>query len=133
METLLSFSQYWKTPLFIVETLLGMVMISMFLTAFGLTADQQQFENQMIAFWHYCLKAIEDTAVVLWQFTRGTFQCRKIISSQITAPYSGRCFVLTHYIDWRLKEKLPDTESDKELNGEVVEITPEQLEKLKEE
>lgn len=111
---------------------MGMIIISMFLTAFSLTADQQEFENQMVRFWHYCLKAIEDTAVVLWQFTRGTFQCRKIISQQITAPYSGRCFVLTHYIDWRIANQIPDTPSYKELNQEVVEITEDELNKIKE-
>ena len=113
---------------------MGMVIISMFLTAFGLQADQEQFESQMVKFWHYCMKAIEDTAVVLWQFTRGTFQCRKIISSQLTAPYSGRCQVLTKYIDWRLNNNIPNTKVHEELNKEeeVIEITEEELNKLKE-
>ena len=113
---------------------MGMVIISMFLTAFGLEADKQEFESQMVKFWHYCMKAIEDTAVVLWQFTRGTFQCRKIISSQLTAPYSGRCQVLTKYIDWRLNNNIPNTKVHEELNKEeeVIEITEEELNKLKE-
>ena len=112
---------------------MGMVIISMFLTAFGLEADQQEFESQMVKFWHYCMKAIEDAAVVLWQFTRGGFQCRKIISSQITAPYSGRCFVLEHYLDWRLNNQVPNTKVYEELNKEeeVIEITEEELSKLK--
>ena len=113
---------------------MGMVIVSMFLTAFGLEADKQQFESQMVAFWHYCMKAIEDTAVVLWQFTRGMFQCRKIISQQITAPYSGRCFVLEHYIDWRITNQVPNTKVYEELNKEeeVIEITEEELAKIKE-
>lgn len=113
---------------------LGMVMFSMFITAFGLEADKTQFESQMVAFWHYCMKAVEDVGVVLWQFTRGTFQCRKIISSQLTAAYSGRCQVLSKYIDWRLTNNVPNTKVHEELNKEeeVIELTEEELNKLKE-
>ena len=113
------------------NVILGMVLISMFFTAFGLSADQQQFENQMVAFWHYCLKAIEDIGVVLWQFTRGMFQVRKIISQQLTTPYAGRNRVLEEYINWRLENNVPDSLVHTELNkDEYVELTEEQLQEL---
>lgn len=114
------------------NVILGMVLFSMFVTAFGLQADQQKFVDQMEAFWHYFLKGLEDTAVVLWQATRGMFSVRKIISQQLTEPYSGRVQVLMGYVDWRLKEKREDTLVHKELNKEeYIELTEEELEKLK--
>lgn len=115
------------------NVVLGMVLISMFFTAFGLSADQQQFENQMVAFWHYCLKAAQDVGVVLWQFTRGMFVVRKIISQQLTAPYAGRNQVLQEYINWRLENKIPDTPVYTELHqdDDIIEISEEDYEKLK--
>lgn len=107
---------------------LGMVVFSMFITAFGLTVSKEVFESQMVAFWHYCLKCAEDVGIILWQTARGMLKTRKIISSELTEPYVGRIKVLTSYLEWRLTTNRPDTESYKELNSEVeIEVTEEQL------
>ena len=114
------------------NVILGMIFISAFLSAFGLEADKTQFENQMIAFWHYCLKAVEDIGIVLWQTFRGMLNCRKIISQQLTEPYAGRIKVLKEYVNWRLENNKPDTEVYKELHSEeILELTPQQIEELK--
>ena len=112
-----------------------MILISAFFTAFGLEADKQQFESQMVAFWHYCLKAIQDVGVVLWQFTRGMFESRKIVSQQLTEPYLGRNKVLESYLEWRLATNQPDSLSYKELHKEeeIIEISEEDLNKIKDE
>ena len=121
------------------SVVLGMVVFSMFVTAFALQADKQMFEDQMEAFWHYFLKALEDTFVVLWQFSQGMMKVRKIVSQQLTEPYAGRCAVLTAYLDWRLNEGLADTkiyqemkkEKAEETEEEVIEVTQEEFEKMK--
>ena len=115
--------------------IIGMIFISAFFTAFGLEADKQQFESQMVAFWHYCLKAIQDVGVVLWQFTRGMFESRKIVSQQLTEPYLGRNKVLESYLEWRLTTHQPDSLVYQELHQEeeIIEISEEDLNKIKEE
>ena len=45
----------------------GMVVFSMITTSIILSPDQQQFENQVLAFWHYVLVCCEDVGVVLQQ------------------------------------------------------------------
>ena len=111
--------------------ILSMLGFSMLMTTFGLEADKQEFESQMVKFWHYCLKAVEDVGVVLWQFIQGTLKTRKIISQQVTLPLSGRVQVLEAYLDWRLTNNVPDTAVYKELHEEVVEISQEDFEKIK--
>ena len=118
------------------SVVMGMIVFSMFVTAFALEADKQMFEDQMEAFWHYFLKALEDTFVVLWQFSQGMMKVRKIVSQQITEPYAGRCAVLTAYLDWRLNEGLADTKIYQEMKKnqaeeEVIEVTQEEFEKMK--
>ena len=110
----------------------GMVGFSTFVTAFALKIDETQFVNQMEAFWHYFLKAVEDTFVVLWQMLQGMMKTRKIVTQQMSDPYAGRVKVLMAYLEWRLKNKIPDTESFKELNSEeYLEMTQEEFDKLK--
>lgn len=113
------------------NVVLGMIGFSTFMTAFALRMDQEQFADQMEAFWHYFLKAVEDTFVVLWQMLRGMMNTRNIVTQQMTKPYAGRVKVLTEYLEWRLKNKIPDTESYKDLNSEYVEMTEEEYEKIK--
>jgi len=117
------------------SVIMGMVLITSFFTAFGLEADKQEFANNMVAFWHYCLKAIQDIGVVLWQFTRGMFESRKIVSQQFTEPYLGRNKVLEAYLEWRLTTNQPNSLSYQELHKEeeIIEITQEELDKIKEE
>lgn len=114
------------------NVVLGMIGFSTFMTAFALQMDQEQFADQMEAFWHYFLKAVEDTFVVLWQMLRGMMNTRGIVTQQMTKPYAGRVKVLTEYLEWRLKNEIPDTESYKELNQtDYVEMTEEEYNKMK--
>lgn len=111
--------------------ILSMLALSMLTTSFGLEASKEVFENQMVAFWHYCLKAVEDVGVVLWQFFNGMLRARKIVSTQLTQPYAGRNEVLQEYINWRKKNQIQETPVFKELNKQEeiieVEVTQEQL------
>ena len=117
-----------------VTIVMSMLAISMLTTSFALSASKEQFENQMIAFWHYCLKAVEDAGIVLWQFFNGTLRARKIVSSQITQPYAGRNAVLEEYINWRKETQAKNSPSYEELNKEedVIEMTEDEYKKLTE-
>ena len=111
---------------------MGMIMFSMFITAFGLEANKEIFEEQMVAFWHYLLKCVEDVGIILWQVSRGMLRTRKIISSSLTEPYAGRIKVLTDYLEWRLINNKPNSLVYDELQSEVeIELTQEELRKLK--
>ena len=116
------------------NVVLGMVGFSMFLTAIGLELNQEQFANQMVAFWHYCLKCVTDVGIVLWQTYRGMLNSRKIISQEYTMPYVGRNKVLKEYYRWQFDTNVIDKskyESIVKLQEIVeIELTPEQLQKL---
>lgn len=86
--------------------LLGMVAISMFLATLGLDASQEQFENQMVAFWSYVLTCCEDIGLIVWQVLRGLLGARKIISQELTQPFIGRNKVLTDYQEWCLENNI---------------------------
>ena len=107
-----------------------MLLLSMLTTSFGLTASKEEFENNMIAFWHYCLKAVEDVGVVLWQFFNGTLRARRIVSSQLTKPYAGRNAVLQDYVNWRKETNAKESPVFQELKEEVLEISEDQLKNL---
>lgn len=113
------------------NVVLGMLGISMFITALSLDINQQQFEEQMVAFFHYLLKCLEDVGIVLWQFLRGMLKTRSIISGELTQVYVGRNKVLTDYLEWRLATSQPDSNVYKELHKdddvETIELTEEQL------
>lgn len=101
-----------------------MLALSMLTTSFGLEASKEEFANNMVAFWHYCLKAVEDTGIVLWQFFNGTLRARNIVSSQLTQPYAGRNLVLKEYINWRSEKKAINSPVYEELhkNDETIEV-----------
>lgn len=113
------------------NVVIGMIGISMFLTAVGLDINQQQFEDQMVAFFHYLLKCAEDVGIVLWQLLRGMLKTRSIVSGELTQVYVGRNKVLTDYLEWRLATNQPDSNVYKELHKdddvETIELTEEQL------
>lgn len=88
------------------NVVLGMVGFSMFLTAIGLELNAEQFEDQMVAFWHYLLKCATDLGIILWQTLRGMLKTRKIISSELTQPYVGRNKVLKSYYKWQLENNV---------------------------
>ena len=109
----------------------SMLLLSMLTTSFGLEASKEEFANNMVAFWHYCLKAVEDTGVVLWQFFNGTLRARKIVSTQLTLPYAGRNSVLKEYINWREETKAKESAVFKELNNDdYIEVDEEQAKAL---
>jgi len=114
--------------------ILSMLAISMLTTSFGLSASKEEFESQMVKFWHYCLKAAEDTGVVLWQFFNGTLRARKIVSKELTKPYAGRNVVLREYVNWRGSTNAQNSTVYKELNKEeeYIEVDEEQEKKIKE-
>ena len=113
---------------------LGMIMCSMLLTAIGLEIDKMLLEESLHRFLYFFLKIVADVGVILWQLFRGTLKTRKIISSELTQPYAGRVKVLTCYLEWRLKENIPNTllyESEHKEN-DIIEISEEELKKLQE-
>lgn len=84
----------------------GMLAISMFLASFALSASKEQFVDQMQAFWFYALKVLEDVGVVLWQVFRGMLDDRKLVNSELVAPYAGRIKVLEAYVSWCAENKI---------------------------
>lgn len=93
------------------NVLLGMFAISTFITIIGLDANQQQFESQMLAFWHYVLVCAEDIGVIVWQTLRGILGSRKIISQELTTPFIGRNKVLTDYNEWCIENNIEKSKS----------------------
>jgi len=111
--------------------IMSMLAISMLTTSFGLTASAEEFESQMVRFWHYCLKAVEDVGVVLWQFFNGTLRARKIVSTQLTQPYAGRNAVLQAYVNWREETHAKQSAAFQELSDDnIVEVTEDQYKQL---
>lgn len=109
---------------------MSMLMISMLTTSFALSASKEQFESQMVAFWHYCLKTVEDIGVVLWQFFNGTLRARKIVSSQLTQPYAGRNVVLRAYVNWRDETKAKKSAAYEEINADYIEVEEDEAKRL---
>ena len=110
--------------------ILSMLMISMLTTSFALGASKEEFESQMVRFWHYCLKAVEDTGVVLWQFFNGTLRARKIVSKELTQPYAGRNEVLRAYVNWRVETKATNSAAYEESHAEYMEVDEETAKEL---
>jgi hypothetical protein len=119
---------------------LSMVVISMLTTALVLSLNQEQFVDQMQAFWYYLLSCIIDAGLVAWNLFRGTRASASIIDDELTKPYAGRNKVLKGYIEWKETEgKQPSAsflkieQLKKEEEGIIeVEMTEEELNKLKE-
>ena len=112
------------------SVVLGMLAISMFLASFALSASKEKFEDQMQAFWYYLLKVLEDVGVVLWQVFRGMLDDRKLVNSELIAPYAGRIKVLEAYVSWCAEnkiEKSPAFEIMKALDAESCAEEPEAL------
>lgn len=113
------------------SVMMGMLIISMLTTSFSLSADKQEFANNMVAFWHYCLKAMEDTGIILWQFINGVLRTRNIVSSQLTKPYAGRNYVLKEYFNWKEENNASKSPVFKELEEEIVEIKESEYKEIK--
>lgn len=91
--------------------LLSMLLCTMFITIIGLDANQQQFESQMVAFWHYVLSMAEDVGIIAWQVLRGIWESPKLISQEITQPLVGRNKVLTEYVEWCAENKIESSKA----------------------
>lgn len=90
---------------------IGMLGLSMITTSIMLSPNQDEFANQMMAFWNYLLTACEDIGIVVWQSTRGMVSSRKIISRELTAPLVGRNIVLTEYNEWCVEYHIEKSKS----------------------
>lgn len=93
------------------NVILGMVGFSMLTASIILSADGQQFADQMEAFWYYLLTCCEDIGVVAWQSFRGMMSDKKIISSEYIEPYANRVRVLNEYLNWCAEEKIEETKA----------------------
>lgn len=102
------------------SVMLSMIGISAFLTSIGLDANQEQFENQMVAAWHYVLTCAEDVGVILWKVLSGIFASRKLIDSEITRPLIDRNTILTQYIEWCADNNI-ETSKSKLIYDKIVE------------
>lgn len=117
-------------------TMLSVVLVSMTVTGFSLQADQQEFENNMVEAAHWILKAAEDIGIITWQLFRGIISTRSIVSNELTTPYVNRNKILKGYYKWRAGKGLsvPSCylELNKEEEEEIIEISVDELNKIKE-
>lgn len=102
------------------SVMLSMIGVSAFLTSIGLDANQEQFENQVVAFWHYVLTCAEDVGIILWKVLSGVFASRKMINSEITRPLVDRNMILTKYIDWCAENNIEISKA-KQIYDKIVE------------
>lgn len=102
------------------SVMFSMVAVSMFLTSIGLDANQEQFDNQMVAFWHYVLTCAEDVGVILWKVLSGVFASRKMIDSEITRPLIDRNMILSEYLEWCVENKV-ETSKAKQIYDKIIE------------
>lgn len=118
------------------NVILGMVLISMFITAITLELNKEEFANQMTRFWHYVLKCATDVGIVLWQTYRGMLNSRNIISKELTQPYTGRNKVLKNYYKWQFEtEKISQDQYNALINlpeEEELEMTESEYKQYKE-
>lgn len=116
-------------------TMLSVVLISMVVTGFSLSADKQEFENNMVEAAHWILKAAEDIGIITWQLFRGIISTRSIVSNELTSPYVNRNNILKKYYKWRLEQGLPVPNCYLNINAEeqeeIIEISASDLDKLK--
>lgn len=114
---------------------LSMVIVSMFTTALVISLNQQEFVDQMQAFWYYLLTCVVDAGIIIWNVFRGTRSASAIVSEQLTLPYVNRNRVLSAYIEWKETNNIQPTKSYEKINklideeNNVVEMTKEEYEK----
>jgi len=97
--------------------------------------NQEQFVDQMQAFWFFFLNCLLDTIMILWRLFSGTRASKKIINEQLTIPYANRNAVLKSYIEWKLDTNVKPSKAYEEINRLVnennntveIEMSPDQL------
>lgn len=120
-----------------------MFLIAAFTTAIILDLNQQQFEDQMRAFFYYLLNALVDAGIVIWKLIQGTRASKRIINKQLIKPYNGRNKVLIAYYNWKKENNIPESASYELLqqvknpvmannddNTEYIEMSQEEFDKL---
>lgn len=110
---------------------MGTLAVAIFTTMIGVSADQEEFIDDMVKTWHYIWQIMRDVVILLWQLLRGMLRTRKIVSSELTDAFAGRIIVLSKYLEWRLTNNVPDTklyvELKKDENVVEVEMSQEDL------
>ena len=115
------------------SVVLGVILVTAVMSAIVVSINQQQFVDQMQAFWYYVLSATVDVGIIAWNLFRGTMACKSIIEEQIHRPYVNRNKVLKKFISWKLVNNIKTSESHKYIKSlteeVVVEMTKEEYEK----
>lgn len=113
----------------------GVVLVTAITSAIVVSVNQQEFVNNVQAFWHYLMNAAVDVGIVAWNLFRGTMACKSIIEEQIHRPYVNRNKILKAFIAWKLVERKEPSESHKYIQElmkkpeeeQVIEISKEQF------
>ena len=115
--------------------ILSMVVISMFATSLVISLNQEQFIDQMTAFWYYLCTCLVDTAIIAWNIFRGTASAKGIVSNELTQPYANRNRVLKGFIEYVETNNLQPSKSHLKIqklideNEGIVEMSKEEYEK----
>lgn len=115
--------------------IMSMVAISMFTTSLVISLNQEQFVDQMTAFWYYLCTCLTDAAIIAWNVFRGTASVKGIISDELTQPYANRNRVLKGFIEYVETNNLQPSKSHLKIqklideNEGIVEMSKEEYEK----
>lgn len=117
----------------------GVVLITAIMSAIVVSIDQQEFINNMHAFWYYLISTTVDIGIVAWNLFRGTMACKSIIEEQIHKPYVNRNKVLKAFIAWKINNNIQPSKSflhiqelTKQPEEQVIEISRADLQRLQE-
>lgn len=108
----------------------GVVLITCITTAIAISYDQQEFVNNVRAFWYYLLTTMVDVGIVAWNLFRGTMACKSIIEEQIHRPYVNRNKVLKAFISWKLSHNIEPSRSYTHIQ-EMLENSQEKIIEIK--
>ena len=116
---------------------LSMIVVSMALSFMSYSLNQEQFVDQMQAFWNFFINFVADVGLIIWRVFGGTRKAPKIVSEQLTQPYANRNTVLKEYIEWKETANLKPSKSFVKINelvdeeNNVITLNKEQLELIK--
>ncbi len=89
----------------------GVVLITAVTSAIAISINQQEFVNNIQAFWYYLLSTTVDIGLVAWNLFRGTMACKSIIEDQLHRPYVNRNKVLKAFIAWKVNNNIQPSKS----------------------
>ena len=115
-------------------TLIGIIAVPIVINSIALQPNGTELAEGAVAAVNYAIRMASDIGVIFWQFSRGIFATPKIVSQQLTNPLEERVKILKKYYSWRLKKGLtvPQYFTDltkEQKEEEIIELTPEQLDK----